>query len=64
MVEPELELESASCASGPRELYLPLDPDFTAQLAWTDDPRNLSIGTYFDPDKEVNLEREFNIKGL
>jgi hypothetical protein len=60
----DLEFKIVSRASGSRELYLPLDPDFTAQLAWTNDPRNLSIETYFDPDKEVNLRRKFNIKGL
>jgi hypothetical protein len=45
-------------------MYLPLDPDFTIWLAWTDSSRDHSFETYFNPDQEVNIAREWNIPGF
>jgi hypothetical protein len=58
------ERASKSYPSKPQELwYLPLDPEFTAPLSWTNDPNDLSIETYFNPNK-INLGQSYNIKGL
>jgi hypothetical protein len=63
-VAPVTKFVSVSAPPTSRERYLPLDSDFTDYLAWTNDPDDLAIETYFDPDKEINLGRMFNIPGL
>lgn len=43
--------------------YVQLDSDYTNSLCWSNDPGQLSLQTYFDPDKP-NLSSDFNVPGL
>ena len=40
-----------------------MDPEYIADIAWSNNPNNFTLETYFNP-KKSSLGRDYKIKGL
>ncbi|KAJ4367451.1 hypothetical protein N0V83_007034 [Neocucurbitaria cava] len=44
--------------------YIQLSDEYNKRLCWSNNPIDLKLPTYFNPNQELSLAKDFNVQGL